>query len=237
MLQQTQMPVVLRYYKNFLDRFPTIADLAAATTDDVTAAWSGLGYYRRARMMRDGAIAVQDRFDGRLPDDVASLMTIPGIGRYTAGAIASIAYNRVAPIVDGNIARIIARLYGNDRNPWRRAEELVEGRADLPSEESGVRSLSAARRLPRVRAWAHRACASQTTGIESAATAVVHPARSAGTNSHAARSARNVCVAGSSRFSVVSSQRNISAYDHEPTNHVRSLYSGSSVASRELFMD
>ena len=126
MLQQTQMPVVLRYYKNFLDRFPTIADLAAATTDDVTAAWSGLGYYRRARMMRDGAIAVQDRFDGRLPDDVASLMTIPGIGRYTAGAIASIAYNRVAPIVDGNIARIIARLYGNDRNPWQRAEALVE---------------------------------------------------------------------------------------------------------------
>ena len=126
MLQQTQMPVVLRYYKNFLDRFPTIADLAAATTDDVTAAWSGLGYYRRARMMRDGAIAVQDRFDGRLPVDVAPLMTIPGIGRYTAGAIASIAYNRVAPIVDGNIARIIARLYGNDRNPWRRAEELVE---------------------------------------------------------------------------------------------------------------
>ncbi|HYS55783.1 MAG TPA: YceI family protein [Thermoanaerobaculia bacterium] len=129
MLQQTQMPVVLRYYKRFLDRFPTIADLAAASHDDVTAAWSGLGYYRRARMLRDGAIAVRDRFEGRLPDDVGSLMTIPGIGRYTAGAIASIAYNRVAPIVDGNIARIVTRLYGNDRNRWGRAEALVRASA------------------------------------------------------------------------------------------------------------
>jgi A/G-specific adenine glycosylase len=125
MLQQTQMPVVLRYYANFLQRFPTISALAAATTDAVTAAWSGLGYYRRARMMRQGAIEVRDRFHGRLPEDVESLMSIPGIGRYTAGAIASIAYDRVAPIVDGNIARIVARLYGNDRNPWPRAEKLV----------------------------------------------------------------------------------------------------------------
>jgi len=126
MLQQTQMPVVLRYYTNFLARFPGISELAAASYDDVTAAWSGLGYYRRARMLRDGAIAVRDRFGGRLPDDVETLMTIPGIGRYTAGAIASIAYNRIAPIVDGNIARIVARLYGNDRTPWRRAKALVE---------------------------------------------------------------------------------------------------------------
>ncbi|MDQ6801445.1 MAG: A/G-specific adenine glycosylase [Acidobacteriota bacterium] len=126
MLQQTQMPVVLRYYKNFLERFPTISALAAASTDDVAAAWSGLGYYRRARMLREGAIEVRDRFSGALPDDVASLMSLPGIGRYTAGAIASIAYDRVAPIVDGNITRIVARLYGNDRDPWQRAETLVK---------------------------------------------------------------------------------------------------------------
>ena len=126
MLQQTQMPVVLRYYTKFLERFPTISALAAASADDVTAAWSGLGYYRRARMMREGAIEVRDQFNGTLPDDVQSLMSIRGIGRYTAGAIASIAYDRVAPIVDGNIARIVARLYGNDRDPWRRAEELVK---------------------------------------------------------------------------------------------------------------
>ena len=126
MLQQTQMSVVLRYYANFLQRFPSIAALAAASVDDVTAAWSGLGYYRRARLLREGAIDVRDRFGGRLPEDVRSLMTIPGIGRYTAGAIASIAYDRVAPIVDGNVTRIVARLYGNNRDPWRRAEELVK---------------------------------------------------------------------------------------------------------------
>ena len=126
MLQQTRMPVVLRYYANFLKRFPTIAKLASASVDDVTAAWSGLGYYRRARMLREGAIDVQKRFGGRLPDEVPALMSIPGIGRYTAGAIASIAYDRVAPIVDGNVTRILTRLYGNDRDPWPRAEELVK---------------------------------------------------------------------------------------------------------------
>jgi A/G-specific adenine glycosylase len=126
MLQQTQMPVVLRYYGKFLERFPTMSDLAASSPDAVTAAWSGLGYYRRARMLREGAIEVRDRFKGRLPEDVESLMSIPGIGRYTAGAIASIAFDHVAPIVDGNIARIVARLYGNDRNPWPRAEALVQ---------------------------------------------------------------------------------------------------------------
>ena len=125
MLQQTQMPVVLRYYDRFLVRFPTIAALAAASPDEVAAAWSGLGYYRRARMLRDGAIAVQKHFDGELPRGIAELMTIPGIGRYTAGAIASIAYDCVAPIVDGNIERILARLFGPRTNFWRRADELV----------------------------------------------------------------------------------------------------------------
>ncbi len=125
MLQQTQMPVVLRFYDRFLDRFPSIAALARASHDDVTAAWSGLGYYRRARMLRDGAAVVQERFGGTLPHRVDELMTIPGIGRYTAGAIASIAHDRVAPIVDGNIERILTRLFGPRTNLWRRAEELV----------------------------------------------------------------------------------------------------------------
>src|SRR5689334_8683967 len=112
MLQQTQIPVVLRFYDRFLQRFPTIDALAAATHESVCAAWSGLGYYRRARMLRDGAVAVRDRFDGALPRSVAELRTIPGIGRYTAGAIASIAFDRAAPIVDGNVQRILARLFG-----------------------------------------------------------------------------------------------------------------------------
>ena len=92
MAQQTRMEVVLAYFERFVARFPTLDALAAASDDDVTAAWSGLGYYRRARMLREGAVAVRERFGGRLPQEVAGLMTIPGIGRYTAGAIASIAF-------------------------------------------------------------------------------------------------------------------------------------------------
>jgi A/G-specific adenine glycosylase len=127
MAQQTRLEVVLGYFERFVTRFPTIDALADATEDEVTAAWSGLGYYRRARMLREGAAAVRERFGGRVPDDVAALLTIPGIGRYTAGAIASIAYGRRAPIVDGNIARILARLFGDEepRAAWARAEELV----------------------------------------------------------------------------------------------------------------
>ncbi len=135
MLQQTRMEVVLGRYDAFLVRFPTIAALASASEDNVTAAWSGLGYYRRARMLRSGAIAVMQRFGGVLPETAEELMAIDGIGRYTAGAISSIAYGRRAPIVDGNIARILSRLSGIDeplgspalmRAAWREAERLVE---------------------------------------------------------------------------------------------------------------
>jgi len=134
MAQQTRIDVVLQYFERFLERFPTIAILARATDDDVTAAWSGLGYYRRARMLRDGARDVMARFRGRLPRSVDELQTIAGIGRYTAGAIASIAYDVAAPIVDGNVARIVARLFAIEepagspalmRAAWIRAEELV----------------------------------------------------------------------------------------------------------------
>lgn len=126
MLQQTRMEVVLPYFERFLTRFPTIAALAAASDDDVTSAWSGLGYYRRARMLRAGAMEVMNRFGGVLPASVEELLTIPGIGRYTAGAIASIAFDARAPIVDGNVTRVVARLFGEDDDPWGRAEALVE---------------------------------------------------------------------------------------------------------------
>ena len=134
MAQQTRIEVVLAYFEPFIRRFPTIKALAQAPPDSVTAAWSGLGYYRRARMLRDGALAVRERFGGNLPAGVVELMTIPGIGRYTAGAIASIAFGLRAPIVDGNIARIVARLFAIEeplgspalmREAWTRAEELV----------------------------------------------------------------------------------------------------------------
>ena len=124
MAQQTRMEVVLGYFARFIERFPDIGTLAAASVDEVTAAWSGLGYYRRARMLRDGAIDVVSRFGGELPRDVGELMSIRGIGRYTAGAIASIAFDRRAPIVDGNVARVLARAEGVE-DPWRHAEALV----------------------------------------------------------------------------------------------------------------
>jgi A/G-specific adenine glycosylase len=108
MAQQTRMEVVLDYFGRFLERFPTLDALAGASDDDVTAAWSGLGYYRRARMFRDGARAVRERFGGVVPSEVSDLLTIPGIGRYTAGAIASIAFDEAAPSVDGNVARVLA---------------------------------------------------------------------------------------------------------------------------------
>src|SRR5438046_2040566 len=114
MAQQTRIDVVLTYFARFVERFPTIEALAAASDDDVTAGWSGLGYYRRARRRRAGALAVREKFGGRLPRDVDDLQAIPGIGRYTAGAIASIAYRQREPIVDGNVARVLARLFAID---------------------------------------------------------------------------------------------------------------------------
>jgi len=144
MLQQTRMEVVVPYFERFLTRFPTIADLAEATDHDVTAAWSGLGYYRRARMLRDGAAAVMNRFGGILPATVDELLTIPGIGRYTAGAIASIAYRQRTPIVDGNVGRVVARLFADEpRDYWKRAEALVAGSLSPRDLNQGLMELGA----------------------------------------------------------------------------------------------
>jgi A/G-specific adenine glycosylase len=134
MLQQTRMEVVLPYFARFLQRFPAVESAAQASEEEVMAAWSGLGYYRRAKMLRAGAIEVMARFGGTIPSTVEELLTIPGIGRYTAGAIASVAFNRRAAIVDGNVARILSRLFLIDeavgspalmRASWSRQEELV----------------------------------------------------------------------------------------------------------------
>src|SRR3954454_11293410 len=158
MLQQTRMEVVLGYYERFIARFPTVADLAQASLDEVTAAWSGLGYYRRARMLRDGAIDVMTRFNGVIPKGVDELMTISGIGRYTAGAIASIAYGRRAAIVDGNVARIVARLFAIEapltspalmRDAWMRADELVAASKSPRDFNQGLMELGALVCTPR----------------------------------------------------------------------------------------
>jgi A/G-specific adenine glycosylase len=138
MLQQTQVDTVAPRYGRFLAEFPTVAALAASTEARVCEAWAGLGYYRRARHLHRAAAAILDEHGGVVPRDVATLMALPGIGRYTAGAIASIAYDVAAPIVDGNVARVFARLFalpGAPNEPrlqkrlWQLAEELVIGAA------------------------------------------------------------------------------------------------------------
>lgn len=130
MLQQTQVARVLQRFEPFLERFPTIDVLADADEADVLAAWSGLGYYRRARMLHAIAKAVRDRHDSKVPSQVESLMTLPGVGRYTAGAISSIVFGHTEPLVDGNVLRILHRVDARVGPPdpewaWERAEALV----------------------------------------------------------------------------------------------------------------
>ncbi|WP_210497244.1 A/G-specific adenine glycosylase [Microvirga antarctica] len=111
MLQQTTVMAVKPFYLRFLDRFPTVADLAAAPVDAVMQAWAGLGYYSRARNLHACAIAVMERHGGRFPATEAELLTLPGIGAYTAAAVASIAFNQRAAAVDGNVERVMSRLF------------------------------------------------------------------------------------------------------------------------------
>jgi A/G-specific adenine glycosylase len=138
MLQQTRVETVIPYYERFLRRFPDPGALASADLDDVLGLWAGLGYYSRARNLKDAAAQVMTRFGGRVPGDVDALRSLPGVGRYTAGAVASIAFDRPAPVVDGNVARVLSRLLGL-REPieapaarerlWAEAEALAEGPA------------------------------------------------------------------------------------------------------------
>lgn len=111
MLQQTRVATVIPYWERWMVRFPTVSALAGAALDDVLAAWAGLGYYSRARNLHAGAQAVDARFGGALPGSAAELREVPGIGPYTAGAIASIAFGERAPLVDGNVARVLARVF------------------------------------------------------------------------------------------------------------------------------
>jgi A/G-specific adenine glycosylase len=110
MLQQTQVETVKPYYQRFLAAYPTVEALAAAPLDDVLKLWEGLGYYSRARNLHRTAQVVAGEMDGKFPDTVEGLQALPGIGRYTAGAIASIAFDRRAPVLDGNVIRVFARL-------------------------------------------------------------------------------------------------------------------------------
>lgn len=134
MLQQTRVETVIAYWNRWMQTYPDISSLANATPDEVNALWAGLGYYRRAQMLLKGAQMVVKEFNGDLPQKVSELLTIPGIGPYTAGAIASIAYNQSEPLVDGNVIRVFSRLRAlklevgggaMEKACWRIAADLV----------------------------------------------------------------------------------------------------------------
>ena len=111
MLQQTQVDTVIPYYQRFLKTFPTVDVLAKADLSRVLKIWEGLGYYSRARHLHQAAKRIVGQFYGKIPDRLNDLLSLPGIGRYTAGAILSIAHNKEAPILDGNVKRVLSRLY------------------------------------------------------------------------------------------------------------------------------
>jgi A/G-specific adenine glycosylase len=111
MLQQTQVATALPFYQSFIARFPDLRALSGARDRDVLAAWAGLGYYRRARHLRDAARLVVREHAGRVPDDPRAFGRLPGVGRYTTGAVLSIAFDRPLPALDGNVARVLSRLW------------------------------------------------------------------------------------------------------------------------------
>lgn len=178
MLQQTQVATVVPYFHRFVERFPTLADLGAATEQEVLRLWQGLGYYRRARHLHAAARAAVAEHGGKLPQDVDDLLKLPGVGRYTAGAVASIAFGKRAALVDGNVKRVLARLMAiresvddrqTDKRIWELAEELV------PAERPGgfnqaMMELGAVVCLPRGprcgECPASRWCAARKQGLE-----------------------------------------------------------------------
>ena len=128
MLQQTRVAAVLEHYRLFLERFPDIPTLAGASESAVLAAWSGLGYYRRARLLHQSAQKIMAEHRGRFPQTSEALQTLPGIGRYTAAAVASIAFSEPVAVVDGNVERVLQRLAGRSltsKEMWQRAQSLL----------------------------------------------------------------------------------------------------------------
>ncbi len=129
MLQQTRVAAVIEHYHEFLRRFPTIGKLASARESSVLAAWSGLGYYRRARMLHAAAKVIVREHDGKFPRTAEGLRVLPGIGRYTSAAIASIAFDEPVPVVDGNVERVLQRVAGKRLSAeplWKAADQFLD---------------------------------------------------------------------------------------------------------------
>jgi A/G-specific adenine glycosylase len=158
MLQQTQVATVIGYFNRFIAALPTIGDLASAPEQRVLRLWQGLGYYRRARHLHQAARRIVEQHGGRTPSEPAALRALPGVGRYTAGAIASIAHGKAAPIVDGNVARVLARLLAigaaidspaAQKRLWALAERIVLGRTDAGDVNQAMMELGATVCTPR----------------------------------------------------------------------------------------
>ena len=141
MLQQTQVKTVIPFWNRWMTELPDIAALARAHPDTIHKLWEGLGYYTRVRNMQKAAQVIMDRHGGRFPERFEEILELPGIGRYTAGAVASIAFNQPAPILDGNVIRVLTRVFGIGTNPkekptnaklWELAGKLVQQAATLP---------------------------------------------------------------------------------------------------------
>jgi A/G-specific adenine glycosylase len=131
MLQQTRVAAVIEHYQEFLRRFPTVQKLASARESSVLAAWSGLGYYRRARMLHAAAKVIVREHSGMFPGTEDGLRALPGIGRYTAAAIASIAFGRPVAVVDGNVERVLQRVSGKrlgETDLWEAASDVLDAR-------------------------------------------------------------------------------------------------------------
>jgi len=151
MLQQTQVATVLPYYRRFLSAFPTIQDLASVPLDKVMKLWAGLGYYARARNLHRTAGEVVSKFGGRIPSNFGDIISLPGIGRSTAGAILTIAFKQRWPILDGNVRRVLCRYFLIDKNPkgkeveawlWDCSENLLPKR-DAHVYTQGIMDLGA----------------------------------------------------------------------------------------------
>lgn len=151
MLQQTQVTAVIPYYLRFLEKFPSVQDLAAAPVEEVMALWAGLGYYTRARNLHQCAKQVVAQYQGIFPSDPSLLNALPGIGRSTAAAVAAFSYGTIAAILDGNVKRVFARVFGIDAYPgiksveddlWLRAEALLP-QTEIAAYTQGLMDLGA----------------------------------------------------------------------------------------------
>jgi A/G-specific adenine glycosylase len=178
MLQQTQVATVIPYYHRFLERFPTLSHLAAADEQQVLRLWQGLGYYSRARNLQSAARTVVNKYAGRLPDTADELLKLPGIGRYTAGAVASLAFGRRSPILDGNVTRVLCRLDDVRTDPrqrenqallWSRAEQILPMRrvGDFNSALMELGAVVCTPRIPKCLTCPVREhCAAHAAGVQ-----------------------------------------------------------------------